>query len=153
MQNKRNFEQNKMLLESADLDDAVNIQLEINDSLINVMLEIDHINKLLQKNNKTLQEKFNDTSNGIINDGVEKKQTPESIRSNQIKTINTIVNNYDHEIRQPLTMIYNYAQILEEKSGTDDPNRRMYEMLLKEAKRLVGLVKKGLDLFNNNDSS
>jgi len=48
---------------------------------------------------------------------------------------------YNHEMNQPLTLIYNYAQILETKSNHNDPNKKMYQLLLSESKRLVDIVK------------
>ena len=64
------------------------------------------------------------------------------------ESIENVISRYNHEMNQPLTLIYNYAQLLEAKSKSEDPNRKMFEMLLSESKRLVDLIKSFQNTYN-----
>jgi len=83
----------------------------------------------------------------------QEQELNEETSSERTEILNTMVGKYNHEMKQPLTLIYNYARILEEKSADHDPDKRMYQVLLKESKRLADFVKNGLDLFSKDESS
>jgi len=47
-----------------------------------------------------------------------------------------------HELNQPLTSIIGYTQLIERQSAADAPHRRALGVILSEAERMAGIVKK-----------
>ena len=115
------------------------------DSMIAAAGEISHGNTALLVPNATSGTELGDLSDALnamlqgLRNSLERTQQSE-------QSLRNFVSDASHEIRTPLTVIRGYGEILLAKSTTTDSERRAFERIDSEAKRLERLVTSLLEL-------
>lgn len=120
------------------------------DSMIAAAGEISHGNTSLLVPDATPGTELGDLSNALnamlqgLHDSLRRTQMSE-------QSLRNFVSDASHEIRTPLTVIRGYGEILLAKSSPTDSERRAFERIDSEAKRLERLVTSLLELDRRDE--
>jgi two-component system NtrC family sensor kinase len=67
------------------------------------------------------------------------------MRSEKLSSLGKLSAGIAHEINQPLTGVLTFASLLQKKYKDDDPTRKDLEIIVRETKRIRGIVQRVLD--------
>jgi len=83
---------------------------------------------------------------GIVTDQRERKELERALmRSEKLSSLGKLSAGIAHEINQPLTGVLTFASLLQKKYKDDDPTRKDLEIIVRETKRIRGIVQRVLD--------
>ena len=83
---------------------------------------------------------------GIVTDQRELKELERALmRSEKLSSLGKLSAGIAHEINQPLTGVLTFASLLHKKFRDDDPTRKDLEIIVRETKRIRGIVQRVLD--------
>ena len=83
---------------------------------------------------------------GIVTDQRERKELERALmRSEKLSSLGKLSAGIAHEINQPLTGVLTFASLLQKKYKDDDPTRKDLEIIVRETKRILGIVQRVLD--------
>ncbi|MFH1532911.1 MAG: response regulator [Pseudomonadota bacterium] len=89
-----------------------------------------------------------------IGQGVERRQLQlQVVQSQRMESIGTLASGVAHEINNPLNIVMNFAQLIQDEAGTPDAAREYAATIVEESLRMAGIVRNLLAFSRNEKES